>query len=296
MRRVLTTFVVGLGIAYAASGVYEVKPEETGVAYVFGRALSKNVPPGIHWNLPAPFGREAVRATRLSQVLRLGHIPRGVQPANLSQRRDMWLTGGASLVEAKLDIQYSIAQLDRFLLVHEEPEAFVELEAERAISRFFAGRPVDDVLTTSRQTLASEVFAVLQRAIDDADLGIVVQDVSVAHLAPPQSGGVFNAFREVQSARSERERALEQARSESARIVFDAGAEAEANLSQAHGEQFARVEQAKAEAERFVALARERKNAPEVTETRLFRDIIPEVLRRTTLYVVPNDTDRVTIE
>jgi len=56
------------------------------------------------------------------------------------------------------------------------------------------------------------------------------------------------------------------------------------------------VERARAEAERFVALARERALAPEVTETRLYRDILPAALQRATIYVVPDNAEGVTVE
>ena len=172
----------------------------------------------------------------------------------------------------------------------------MRLAAERAASRFFAGLHVDDILTTQRQTLVSEVSAALQAALDEYALGILVQDVSIVDLAPPLSGGVSNAFRQVQSARSEREREIENARSAAARVRFEAQAEVETLTSRARADQFSRVARAQAEAERFRALARERAAAPEVTETRLYRDIVPAALERARLYVVPNDSDSLTVE
>ena len=296
MRRLVSALAGLVVAAYAAAGIYEVKPEESGVAYLFGRIVNSQVPSGIHWNFPPPIGRQVQMPTRLNQVMQVGYGGPTVSPANLSGREDLWFTGGASVVEGRLDIQYRIARLDQYLLSYDDPDAFMRLAAERAATRFFAGLHVDDILTTQRQALVSEVSAALQAALDEEALGIEVQDVSIVHLAPPLSGGVSDAFRQVQSARSERERQIENAKSGAARVVFDAQAEAETLRSRSQAERFARVERATAEALGFRALARERAAAPGVTETRLYRDIVPAALQRAKLYVVPDDADGVTIE
>ena len=289
MRRVLLAFATLALLIYAAAGIYEVEPEESGVAYVFGRIVNPYVPSGIHWNLPPPIGRQVTMPTRLTQVMQVGYDSGNVASASMLEPQDLWFTGGASIVEGRLDIQYSIDKLDRFLLSHDEPEAYMRLIAERAVTRFLAGLHVDDVLTTERQSLVRDVANALQSGLDEYDMGIQVQDVSIVHLAPPLSGGVSDSFRQVQSARSEREREIENARSGAARIKFNAQAEAETVRSRSQAERFARVERARAEAERFRALAGEQALAPEVTRIRLYRDVVPNALQRATLYVIPNE-------
>ena len=297
MRRVFLAFLAVVLLAYAAMGIYEVKPEESGVAYVFGRIVNPYVPSGIHWNFPPPLGRQVTMPTRLTQVMEVGYRSTAATSAGMAQPQDLWFTGGTSVVEARLDIQYSINQLDRFLLSHENPESYMRLISERAVTRFLAGLHVDDILTTERQSLVRNVAAeALQAGLDRHEMGIQVQDVSIVHLAPPTSGGVSNSFRQVQTARSESERQIENARSGAAQIEFDAQAEAETIRSSSQADRFARVEQARAEAQRFRALAAEQASAPDVTRTRLYRDIVPDALQRATLYVLPNEGGGVTVE
>ncbi len=296
LRRIfLLVATVALSV-YLATGIFEVKPEESGVTYVFGRVVNSNVPSGIHWNLPAPIGRQVTMPTRLTQVMQVGYGSGLDSTASGSGPQDFWFTGGASIVEGHLDIQYSINRLDRYLLSHSDPEAYMRLVAERAITRFLAGLHVDVVLTTQRQALARDVASALQAGLDESDIGIQVQDVSIVQLAPPAEGGVSNSFRQVQTARSERERQIENARSGAAQVQFEAQAEAETIRTRSQAERFARVERARADAERFRALANEQSSAPEVTRTRLYRDIVPEALRRATLYVIPNAPGGVTVE
>ena len=297
MRRIVLAFAALALLVYAATGIYEVKPEESGVAYVFGRIVNSYVPSGIHWNFPPPVGRQVTMPTRLTQVMQVGYDTGAATSVRVSEAQDLWFTGGTSVVEGRLDIQYSIAKLERFLLSHDEPEAYMRLTAERAVTRFLAGLHVDDILTTERQSLVRDVADALQSGLDEYDMGIQVQDVSIVQLAPPLSGGVSDSFRQVQSARSEREREIENARSGAAQIMFDAQAEAETIRRRSQAERFARVERASAEAERFRALAGEQASAPEVTRTRLYRDVVPNALQRATLYVIPNQPGNgVTVE
>jgi membrane protease subunit HflK len=227
--------------------------------------------------------------TRLTQVMQVGYGTNLSPTESTSAPQQLWFTGGASIVEGRLDVQYRIDKLDRYLLSHDAPEAYMRLIAERAVTRFLAGLHVDDILTTQRQALVREVSDALQTGLDEYDIGIQVQDVSIVHLAPPLSGGVSNSFRQVQSARSERDREIENARSGASQVKFDAQAEAETIRSRSQAERFARVERARAAAERFRALAAERATAPDVTRTRLYRDIVPEVLQRARLYVIPGE-------
>lgn len=289
MRRIALAIATLALLIYAATGLFEVKPEESGVTFVFGRIVDANVPSGIHWNFPAPIGRQVTMPTRLTQVLQVGYGNNMATGARGFGPQNLWFTGGASIVEGQLDIQYTINKLDRFLLSHDNPEAYMRLIAERAVTRFLAGLHVDDVLTTQRQALVRGVSTAVQNGLDEFDVGIQVMDVSIVHLAPPSSGGVSDAFRQVQTARSQREREIENARAGAAQVRFDAQAEAETIRSRSQAERFARVERARADAERFRALAQEWAIAPAITRTRLYRDVVPEVLQRAKLYVIPSD-------
>jgi len=287
MRRFIIASLTVLLFGYAASGLYEVKPEETGVTYVFGAIVNPYVTSGMHWNFPPPIGRQVTLPTRLTQVMEVGYDSEKERDAD--DRQDLWFTGGTSIVEFKLDLQYSISKPDRFLLSHENPEAYMGLIAERAVTRFFAGQHVDDILTTKRQLLLREVALGIQAELDRYDVGLQVQDMSIVKLSPPSDGGVSNAFRQVQTTRSEREKQIEKARSGAANIRFDAQAEAESMISISKAESYARIESALAEAEAFEAMAKEQAEAPEITRIRLYRDTVPEILENAKLYVVPNE-------
>src|SRR5512139_2102313 len=92
----LSALIAILVAAYAAWGVYGVEPDESGVELVFGRVVSRDVLPGIHWNPPPPFGKVIVEKTATSFVMPVGYqfIERPGEPAT----SDLWLTADTNVI------------------------------------------------------------------------------------------------------------------------------------------------------------------------------------------------------
>lgn len=286
MARPLVTAAL---LAWAASGLYSVESDESAVAFVLGRAVERDVLPGIHWNPPRPIGRVVVDKTRTSFTMPVGYrfIPRpGAPPIS-----DLWLTGDANIVTVRLNIQYSIASLTDFVLAHESPRELVRRAGERALTGFLVAEGVDTVLTTNRQNLAKAVQRDAQRLLDDERAGIAVQSVTLQELAPPAEGGVRAAFQEVQNARSDRERVIYEASAYRAQTVPEAQGEAHKLRAAAAADRYARIEHARGETSRFLALAREHARAPAVTEQRLYLETIDRVLPALRTFVVEPGPD-----
>ena len=89
---------------YVASGFYAVEPEETAVTYIFGKMIDRNIEAGIHWNVPYPFGKQTVKNSKSNLFLSLGTTAPSLRNFTFSGR-NLWMTGGASLVEIQIDIQ-----------------------------------------------------------------------------------------------------------------------------------------------------------------------------------------------
>jgi len=287
-RRRAVTLLRAAAIAalplWVASGVYGVPADASAVAFVFGRAVARDVPPGIHWNAPWPLGRVHVARTATNFTMPIGF--RFVEDGDASPVSDLWLTGDTNVVTGRLTIQYRIASLADFALAHEDPRELLRRAGERALMRQLVATDVDSALTTGRTALLRAVREDVQRRLDEAGVGIDVQSVTVEELSPPRPGGVRSAFQEVQNARADRERMQNEAGAYRAQALAEASGAADRLRSDAQAERHRRVEIARGEAERFSALAREHERAPEVTEQRLYLETLERVLPRVETYVV----------
>lgn len=270
--------------AYAAWGVFSVEPDESGVALVFGRVVSRDVQPGIHWNPPPPFGQAIVEKTATSFIMPVGYqfIARPGEPAT----SDLWLTADTNVVTLRVNVQYSLSSLADFALSHEQPRQLLRRVGERVITAYMAGQPVDAVLTNERQRLAAATREGIQEILDREAVGISVQSVSIEELGPPLDGGVRSAFQEVQNSSADRERLIHEAHAYAAQTRAQAEGEGQAERDRAFTDRHTRIETARGESSRFVALAREHARAPGLTEQRIYLETVDRLMPKAKLFVV----------
>ncbi len=268
---------------YLASGVYSVQSDESAVAFVFGRAIARDVLPGIHWNPPRPFGRVAVARTATNFMMPIGYRAYAAAGPAIS---DLWLTGDTNIVTARLNVQYSIGSLADYRIAHETPRELLRSAGERMLTRFLISEGVDGVLAGRRAALRKDVAQGVQELLDAEGVGIALQSVTIEELAPPREGGVQEAFQDVQNARADRERAALEARAYRDQVLAEAEGEAERRIAEARADRHRRIEMARGDADRFRSLAREHAAAPRVTEQRLYLETLERLLPNLETYIV----------
>ena len=287
-ERVLRLLRVGVlplaAVGWLAAGVYSVQSDQSAVAFLLGRAIGRDVLPGIHWNPAWPIGRVVVEKTATNFTMPIGY--RLLEQPGARPISDLWLTGDTNIVTARLDVQYRVRSLADLLLAHEAPRELLRQVGERVLSEYLVSEGVDAILTTKRRELAEFVRKGVQAQLDAHAVGIEVLAVSVQELAPPLQGEVRSAFQEVQNGNADRERSIFEARSYKAQVVAEAQGEAQRRISEADGERHRRIEIASGEAERFRSLAREHDRAPAVTEKRLYLETLERILPQIETYVV----------
>ena len=282
-RLLLRSLPLGILGIYAAFGAYSVESDESAVEFVLGRAASRDVLPGMHWNPPWPFGRVVVAPTATSFTMPIGYrfVEEGRPPIS-----DLWLTGDTNVLTVRMNIQYSIESLADFELTHERPIELLRRSGERVLTRFLLAEGVDGILGLGRSSLVVAVKEGVQSELDTANVGIEVQSVTVEELSPPREGGVRATFQDVQNASSDRERAFLEASAYERQVLAEAEGETERLVATARADRHRRVEIARGEAERFAAIAREHAMAPRVTEERLYLEALERILPGLETYVV----------
>lgn len=269
---------------WLGAGVYSVESDQSAVAFVLGRAVTRDVLPGIHWNPTWPIGRVVIDKTATNFTMPIGY--RMIEQPDARPISDLWLTGDTNIVTARLDVQYRVRSLADLLLAHEQPRELLRQVGEQVLSQYLVSEGVEEILTTKRRELAEFVRTGVQQALDAEQVGIEVQAVNVQELAPPLQGEVRNAFQEVQNGNADRERLVFEARAYRAQVVAEARGESERRISEANADRHRRIEIASGEAERFQALAREHDRAPAVTEQRLHLETLERILPSMQTYVV----------
>jgi membrane protease subunit HflK len=263
-------------VAYLATGLYFVQPDQQVIVRRFGRVRALPSEPGAHFGLPWGLDRiDRIKSREVKQVtigpLELGGSAIGASPAQ-------FLTGDRNLVLAHATIQYSINDPVRYLLATEAVDPIVASAGQVAVSNVLACQPVDQVMTLGKRELGIAMRDRLQDTLDTYQLGVTVRSVDIGRVTPPPE--VAEAFDNVISALRERDRQTNLARGYADRTLAQAQAEAQRIRDQARGARDSRVREAEGQAERFEKLLSEYRRSPELTARRLYLETMAEALPR----------------
>ena len=160
--------------------------------------------------------------------------------------------------------------------------------AEAVMRRVVGNRLGSDVLTVGRVAVSAEVKEEMQKILSEYETGVRLVTVELQDVTPPDP--VKPAFNEVNEARQDRERTINQAQEQANREIPKARGEATRTVTEAEGYAVERVNRANGEATRFRAILAEYQRAPEVTRRRLYLEAMGGILPEAkALYIVDSD-------
>jgi membrane protease subunit HflK len=273
------------------SGWFTVQPEETGVVQRFG-AVVRTVGPGLHFKLP--YGIERVRLVPTARVLKeeFGFRTVATPAGQRTQYADktfkdvsLMLTGDLNVIDVQWIVQYRIEDPIHFLFHVRDTRQTIRDVAEAVMRRVVGNRLGSDVLTVGRVAVSTEVKEEMQKILSAYDTGVRLVTVELQDVTPPDS--VKPAFNEVNEARQDREKTINQAQEQANREIPKARGEATRTVTEAEGYAIERVNRATGEATRFRAVLDEYQRAPEVTRRRLYLEAMSAILPEAkALYIV----------
>jgi modulator of FtsH protease HflK len=264
------------------SGFYRVDPDEQGVVLRFGQYV-KTDPPGLRYHLPAPIETAVTPKVTRVQRVDIGFRPAGefTRAAAVGQRdfpeESLMLTGDENIVDIHASVFWTIKDAGKFLFGVQNQERTVKAVAESVIREIVGKTPIQTAQTEGRQRIEEDTRRLTQGVLDYYNMGISVQQVTVQKVDPPNQ--VIEAFRDVQRAKADKERARNEAEAYSNDIIPRARGEAERLLQEAKAYKQEVLLRAQGEAQRFISVYDEFKVAKDVTRQRLYLETMEEVLR-----------------
>ncbi|HEX6995085.1 MAG TPA: FtsH protease activity modulator HflK [Gammaproteobacteria bacterium] len=277
--------LLGLAAAIVAIGIltsfFTVQPEEQAILKRFGRVYDI-AEPGLHFKLP--FGIDTVQKVATERVLKQEFGFRTTESAAFERSQftgpipdeSLMLTGDLNIIQVEWVVQYRISDPIKFLYSMRNPTQSLRDLSESVMRRVVGNRVGSEVLTTARVDIANTAREEIQEAMDRYDNGIRVITVELQDVVPPER--VQPAFNEVNEARQERERMINEANRQVNQQIPLAQGTAQRTIAEAEGYATERVNRALGEAARFSAVLAEYRNVPEVTRSRLYLEALNEVL------------------
>ena len=273
-------FIALIGVAlWLATGFYRVEPDEQGVALVLGKVW-KLTNPGLNYNLPAPIGEVYTpKVTRVNRV-EIGFRSTGDNGDQLAQdvpEESLMLTGDENIISMQFVVLWQIKDPLKYLFAIRDPEETVKNVSESVMREIIGQTPFEYARTQGRGQIESTARDRVQKLLDDYQSGVLVTQVAMQNIAPPEA--TIDAFRDVQAASADKERSVNEAQAYYNEVTQRAEGLAQQIVKGAEAYKEQTVAIATGNAQRFVSVLTQYQKAKEITQRRIYLETMEQVLK-----------------
>jgi membrane protease subunit HflK len=280
-------------LVWFGSGIYNVQPDEEGVVLRFG-AYHRRATPGLNYHWPWPIETALTPRVTTQNLLPIGFRSRdtaAIRPTSATQdvpEESSMLTGDENIVDIDFVVRWQISPgtdgAAAFLFNTRNPEPTIRSAAESMMREVIGRTPIEAVLTQARAQIETQVMQGTQAILDQYNAGVLIRQVQLSGGQPPAA--VVEAFRDVQRASADAERAANEAEAYRNDIIPRARGEAERMVQEAQGFRDSQEARARGEAQRFTAVLEAYKLAQDVTMRRIYLETMEEILRKNPKVVI----------
>jgi membrane protease subunit HflK len=278
-KRGMLLGAAALVVMWAFASFYTVRPEERSVELLFGQYY-RTGNPGLNF-APWPVVSHEIVQVTTERVTEVG-TGRSALDTGLMLTRD------EAVVDIEFQVVWNVEDPARFLFNLADPRETVRASSESAMRDIIARSELSPILNRDRGAIAADLRNAVQGLLDSYDSGITIIRVNFDKADPPE--GVINAFRDVQTARQERDRLEREADAYANRVLAQARGQAAQIQEEAEAYRAEVINNAQGEAARFVSVFSEYVNAPEVTRRRMYLETMERVLGDMNLTILDNVT------
>ena len=277
--------ILGVIFLWLASGLYKVDSDENAVVLYFGKFYSVATP-GLNYHIPFPFGEVVKKSVTTVNTEEFGFVSNSKK----DKQRDLaaeslMLTGDENIVDIEFQVQWQISDIKDFVFNIAEPNLAIRKTAESAMREVIAHTPIADALSDGKKRIELETQDLLQQILNSYGAGVRVVLVQMRRVDPPQQ--VIDAFRDVQTAKADKEKEINQAQSYANDIIPRARGEAAQMLEDAEAFRQEVIANSEGEAGRFLSVYNQYIKAKNVTKKRMYLETMEKIYR---------DMDKVVIE
>jgi membrane protease subunit HflK len=186
------------------------------------------------------------------------------------------LTGDQNIIDINLVVQYRIKDSVAFLFNVRRPHKLIRDAAETVIRGITGSKNIDEALTTGKAEIQILAQEQIQALLDKYESGLQVVTVQLQDVHPPEQ--VAAAFKDVVSAREDKERMINEAQGYRNAVIPEARGQAAQIVRVAEGYREQTIKRAEGDANRFLKQYEAYKKAPEITRKRIYLETMEEIL------------------
>ena len=281
-RTVLIVLAVLLIGAVISGGVYQLEEDEYAVITTFGKPSVVSTS-GLKFKIPLIQQKQIVSKTVKGFTM-------GYDKATNQTIEDeaVMITVDFNFVDVDFYVEYRVTDPVKYLYNSQQPEAILKMLCQSYIRDTIGLYTVDDVITTGKAQIQSDIREKITKRLEQEDLGITLVNITMQDAEPP-TYEVQQAFKAVETSKQEADTAINNANKYANEVLPAAKADADEILRQAEAYKEARIAQANGQATRFTELYQEYSKYPEVTRRRLYYEMIQEIFPNIKVIILGED-------
>lgn len=270
----LTVLLIGVLGFLIFSSVYTVKENQVGVLKTFGKA-SRITGAGIHAKLPYPLEQVTILETGKMKTLEIGLNSPEKTVADFPKEAAM-LTNDDSLIWINVLIDWKISDPVKFISVVDDPEEFLHNSTLQIVRKKIGALSFNEILSIDRSDVETVIKSSLSSQMATYGIGISIEDVRFLGATPPSI--LSEQFAKIDEAVQKKNSAIENAKLNASNKLTAAKTESEILIASYSTYKEDKLDQAKADTAKFESLYAEYKINKTVTRSRLYYEMLEEIL------------------
>ena len=290
--KTIILILIALVAMWLGSGFFEVAEGQQAAIIRFGK-FNRTALPGLNYHLPLPIESKIVEKVDESRRIEIGYRSTGrSRIGGASSTRDIhsesiMLTGDENIIELHVDAMWHISDLSKFIFNVVNPQETVKAAAESAIREVIGNTPISSVLSNQKQIISAKIEKLIQQILDQYESGVTIEQVKLLRAEPPQK--VIAAYRDVQTAKADKEKVINESEAYQNDILPRARGQAAKMVQEAEGYKAEIIANAKGNVSRFNALYKQYALSKDVTKDRLRLEVIESILENADKVIMGGD-------
>lgn len=280
--RIVSLVAIGiLALILLLTSMYTINEDQDAVLTTFGQPSTVSES-GMHFKLPI-----VQKATKVDMSVRgmaIGYDGEG----NSIENESLMITKDFNFVSVDFYLEWQVTDAVAYLYAAQDPELMVKTLAMSYIRDTVGSYNVDEVLTTEKATIQSEIKEKLMERLAQENIGVTVRSVAIQDAEPP-TAEVANAFKAVEDAKQNAETVVNGATAYKNQKLPAAEAQVKSIVESATADKAARVAEAQGQIARFNAMYAEYIKFPGITMERMYYEAMEELLPGITVIVQDED-------
>lgn len=282
--KIIPVFLLVLFVGFTLTqSVYSLEEDEYAVLQTFGYVQVEEMP-GIKFKIP--FIQKVHKVSKASKQFGVGY---DLETGESIYRESFMITNDYNFVNVDFYFEYQITDPIKYFYAAEEPEVIVKNLAQSYIRDTVGSHDVDEVLTTGKYEIQSEIKTKLQERLEAEDIGIQITNAVIQDAEVPTTE-VAQAFKNVEDAKQSMETAINHANADANTRIPAANAQADKIVKDAQAKKEALIAEAEGQVARFNSLYEEYIKFPLITKQRMFYETMEEVLPGMKIYITDGST------